>query len=295
MAGLIDFEGNIVLKEKRLLTVKPTKNYLTTNIIEMIDSLFDQKNIDIECAGVAVPGLADKDNGVLVYAPFSGIRDYKIGDILAKKLKIPVFIENDANACAHAEMMYGSCRGVDDFIWITVSNGIGGAIVLDGKVYEGPNGGAGEIGHINVVKDGYRCGCGNRGCLEAHAAGPAIVRRYREESHDASMEITAKKIAELAKGGDMFALDIYKKTGFYLGKAISYIINLLNPDKIILGGGISMDIDLFLPEIKDVVKNTTFRDSNENLCIEKTALSHDAALKGAATIAKLRIGGHQDE
>ena len=295
MAGLIDLEGNIVLKEKRLLTVKPTKNYLTKNIVEMIDSLLDQKNIDIECAGVAVPGLADKDNGVLVYAPFSGIRDYKIGDILTKKLKIPVFIENDANACAHAEMMYGACRGIDDFIWITVSNGVGGALVLDGEVYEGPNGGAGEIGHINVVKDGYRCGCGNRGCLEAHTAGPAIVRRYKEKSHDDSTEITAKEIAELAKGGDMLALDIYKKTGFYLGKAISYAINLLNPDKIILGGGISMDIDLFLLEIKEVVTNTTFRDSNKNLCIEKTALSYDAALKGAAAIANLRIGGHQDE
>ncbi len=261
----------------------------------MIDSLLDQKNIDIECVGIAVPGLADKDDGVLIYAPFSGIRDFKIGDILTKKLKIPVFIENDANACAHAEMMYGACKGIDDFMWITVSNGIGGALVLDGEVYEGSNGGAGEIGHIKVVKDGYRCGCGNRGCLEAHAAGPAIVRRYMEKSHDDSIEITAKEIAELAKCGDTLALDIYKETGFYLGKAISYAVNLLNPDKIILGGGISMDIDLFLPEIKEVIKNATFRDSNKNLRIEKTALSYDSALIGAAAIAKLRIGGHQDE
>lgn len=292
MAGLIDFEGNIVLKEKRLIKVKPTKNYLTKNIIEMIDSLLDQKNIDIECAGVAVPGLADKDNGVLVYAPFSGVKDFKIGDILTKKLKVPVFIENDANACAYAEMMYGACREIDDFIWITVSNGIGGALVLNREVYEGPNRGAGEIGHMNVVKDGYRCGCGNKGCLEAHAAGPAIVRKYMEKSHNYPEGITAKEIAELAKSGDILALDIYKETGFYLGKAISYAVNLLNPDKIILGGGISMDIDLFLLEIKGMVKNTTFRDSNKNLCIEKTALSYDAALIGAAAVANLRIGGN---
>lgn len=292
MAGLIDFEGNIVLKEKRLIKVKPTKNYLTKNIIEMIDSLLDQKNIDIECAGVAVPGLADKDNGVLVYAPFSGVKDFKIGDILTKKLKVPVFIENDANACAYAEMMYGACREIDDFIWITVSNGIGGALVLNREVYEGPNRGAGEIGHMNVVKDGYRCGCGNKGCLEAHAAGPAIVRKYMEKSHNYPEGITAKEIAELAKSGDILALDIYKETGFYLGKAISYAVNLLNPDKIILGGGISMDIDLFLLEIKRMVKNTTFRDSNKNLCIEKTALSYDAALIGAAAVANLRIGGN---
>lgn len=192
-------------------------------------------------------------------------------------------------------MMYGACKGINDFIWITVSNRVGRALVLNGKIYEGVYGGAGEIGHINVVKDGYRCGCGNKGCLEAYAAGPAIIRRYREKSQNNSEEITAKEIAKSAKRGDKLCSDIYKETGLYLGKTISHVVNLLNPVKVILGGGISMDIDLFLPEINKVVEKMVFSDSNKKLSIEKTALSYDAALIGAATVAKLRMGVIRDE
>ncbi len=158
MGGIIDFDGNILSKKKLLLDGPVTKDYLSENIENIIDDLLSSSNINIECVGVAVPGPADTEKGTLVYAPYSGIRNYMIGKILRKKLKIPVFIENDANACAYAEMIYGVCRGVADFIWITVSNGVGGALVLNGEVYEGPYGGAGEIGHINVVKGGHRCG-----------------------------------------------------------------------------------------------------------------------------------------
>ncbi len=290
LGGIIDFDGNILFKKKLLLEDPVTKDYLSENIENIIDDLLSSSNINIECVGVVVPGPADTEKGILVYAPYSGIRNYMIGKILRKKLKIPVFIENDANACAYAEMIYVVCRGVDDFIWITVSNGVGGALVLNGEVYEGPYGGAGEIGHINVVKGGHRCGCGKRGCLEVNAAGPAIVRRYRKKTHNGSSGITAKTIAGSAKNGDKVAQDIYKKTGFYLGKAISYAVNLLNPVKVVLGGGISMDIDLFLPEIKRVVGEMVPGDYNKNLSIEKTGLSYEAALIGAATIAKIRLG-----
>ncbi len=245
----------------------------------------------IECIGVAVPGLADKKNGILVYAPFSGIRNFPIRKILENKLKVPIYIENDANACAIGEMLYGSCQGIDDFIWITVSNGVGGAIVLGKEIYQGWQGAAGEIGHIVVAENGYKCGCGNKGCLEVCAAGPAIVRRYMKNSGDKIKKLSAKKIAEFAKKGDGHALYAYRQTGHYLGKAISYAVNLLNPTKIILGGGISMDIGLILPEIKRVVKNMVFRESGKNLVIEKTGLSYEAALIGAAAVAKIRNGG----
>lgn len=291
LMGIIDYEGNILFKRKVFLEEPVTKDYLGENIEIMIEDLLDNSNTDIDCVGVAVPGLADTDRGILVYAPYSGIRNFKIGEILRKKLKIPVFIENDANACALGEMMYGVCRKVDNFIWVTISNGVGGAIVLNGDIYEGISGGAGEIGHINVVNSGYRCGCGNKGCLEVHAAGPAIVRRYKQKTRNDSPGITAKMIAEYARQGDKAARDIYIETGYYLGKAISYAVNLLNPVKIVLGGGISMEIDLFLPEIKRVVHKLALRDSIKNLSIEKTGLSYEAALIGAATIAKLRSGG----
>ncbi len=293
MVGIIDYNGRIILKSKTLLKKPPIKKeYLIKNIFDIIKKILNKDSFDISCIGVSVPGLADTEKGILVYAPYSGVKDFAIASILTERLNIPVFVENDANACAYGEMVYGACREIKDFIWITVSNGIGSALVLDGKVYEGRYGGAGEIGHINVVQNGTKCGCGNKGCLEVYAAGPAIVRRYKEKSHNYSPDITAKSIAEAARAGDKLSLYIYKKTGFYLGKAISYAVNILNPVKVIIGGGVSMSIDLFLPEIKTVVNRMIFRHPNKDLSIEKTALSYEAALIGAAAIAKKRIGGN---
>jgi len=289
MVGVVDFNGRIILKSKAFLKKSIAKDYLIKKILDMVESILSKDSFNILCIGVAVPGLADPQKGILTYAPYSGITNLAIGDILMEELDVPVFVENDVNACAYGEMIYGACRYVKNFVWITVSNGVGGALVLDGKVYKGKNNGAGEIGHINVVPNGKRCGCGNNGCLEAYASGPAIVRRYQEKSHNYSSTITAKSIAEAARGGDKLSLEIYKKTGLYLGKAISYAVNLLNPEKVIMGGGVSMSIDLFLPEIKEEVNRTIFINSNKELSIERTALSYNAALIGAAAVAKLRI------
>lgn len=291
MAGIIDYyNGNIILKESIPLKAAITEDYLVENILFIIKDLISQcSDIDISCIGVSVPGTADSKNGVLIYACYFGIRNFEIGRILKEIFHIPVFVENDVNACAFGEKIFGACKEIDDFIWVTVSNGVGGALVLNGNVYEGRFKGAGEIGHINVVEDGYTCGCGNKGCLEAYASGSGIVRRYKEKSQNNFAEITAKIIAEDAHKGDELALEIYRETGYFLGKAISYAVNIINPQKVILGGGISMDIDLFLPEINNIVDKMVFQDPNKNLIIEKTALSYEASLIGAAAIAKYRF------
>ena len=293
MAGIIDYhKGSIILKESIPLKAVITEDYLVERILFIIKNLLRRcPEINASCIGVSVPGTADSKKGVLIYACYSGIRNFEIGKILKEQFHIPVFVENDVNSCAFGEKIFGSCRGINDFIWITVSNGVGGALVLNGELYEGSFQGAGEIGHINVVGDGYMCGCGNKGCLEAYAAGPGIVRRYKEKTQNHLKEITAKIIAEEAKKGDKLALEIYRETGYFLGKAISYAVNIINPQKVILGGGVSMDIDLFLPEINNIVEKMAFKDPNKKLSIEKTALSYEAALIGAAAIAKFRFEG----
>jgi len=291
MAGIMDYSGNILEKHKILLSSPVTEEYLKVSIENITDRLMSSENTNkIECIGVTVPGIADKKNGILIFAPYSGIRNFPIRKILEEKYKVPVYIENDANACAIGEMIYGACQGIDNFIWITVSNGVGSAIVIGKEIYQGWRGAAGEIGHIVVVENGYKCGCGNKGCLEVYAAGQAIVRRYIKNSGDKIKELTAKKIAKIAKKGDVHAIETYKQTGYYLGKAISYAVNLFNPAKVVLGGGISMDISLILPEIKRIVKNMVFRESRKSLVIEKTSLLYEAALIGAAAVAKIRNG-----
>ena len=293
MVGVVDSSGRVLSKEIIFLKPDIDEEFVINTTIKLSSSLLNKfQNIDIDCAGVTVPGLTDSDKGIWLYSCFSGLRDLKIADILTYELKIPVFIDNDVNACAYGERLYGSCRDIDDFIWVTVSNGVGGGLFINGKLYIGAYKNAGEIGHINVVENGHICRCGNYGCLEAYAAGPAIVRRYCERTGSSSggSGLNAKLIAEYAKKGDLSAIEIYKETGYYLGKAIASAVNIVNPRKVILGGGVAMDIELFFPELVETVENMKFKEANKELMIEKTGLSYDAALIGAAAVAQKGMG-----
>ncbi len=246
-----------------------------------------------EAVGVNVPGLTDPEKGMWIYAPFSGIRDVPITRLLSEMIGgKPVAIDNDVNACALAEKLFGICAEVDDFLWITVSNGIGGGLVLRGDVYRGSSGNAGEIGHFVVVDGGAECGCGNRGCLEAEAAGPGIARRFRDlvekrygiESEESRRfgAFKAVEIAELARSGDRVAEETFRTTAQLIGRAASYAVNLLNLPRIVLGGGVSGAFDLLHPEMTQTLARLTFHAANPSVRIEKTALGYEAALVGAA-------------
>jgi glucokinase len=265
---------------------------LLTLIDEAVTELGD---FAFERIGVTIPGLADPVNGTWVYACFSGIRDFPITDILTKRYGKPVVIENDVNACALAEKKYGCCRDVNDFLWITVSNGIGGGLVLDGKVYAGHFGGAAEIGHFGVVDtvEGclppIRCGCGNFGCLEAEAAGPGIAkryaRRYKIAGHNGITEINAQKVAELARGGDSIAMSVIETTGTLLGKAASYAVNLLNLEAVVFGGGVSQSFDILSPSLEKEFRSRLFKSANPSVRLERTSLGYNAGVAGAVAIA----------
>ncbi len=290
MAGIVDSFGRIKICEREILE----GNYELDEVIECILRITTRlrerdEYRDVALVGVTIPGLADPERGLWVYSPFSGIREAPIRSILSNALQLPVAIENDVNACAYAERRYGVCGDVESFIWVTVSNGIGGGLVLGGEIYRGAFLNSGEIGHINVVEGGRLCGCGNRGCLEAYASGASIARRYGELNHSREKEIPdtdAKGVGERARNGDEIALRVYEETGYYLGKAISYAVNLINPEKVILGGGVSTDLDLFLPKLEETLSDLVFREANTGLRIEQTAFLRNAGLIGAAAIAQ---------
>ena len=272
----------------------------------------------VDSIGATIPGVADPKRGYWVYAPFSGIADFPLADELRAQFGKPVFADNDVNACAWAEKVFGVCQDVDNFVWITISNGIGGGLVLDGKVYAGKFSGAAEIGHFNVVENGGAlCGCGNRGCLEATAAGPGIARRYRElvkdvfdgidaassglradwlrylESTNANanaglalaQSATAASIADEARRGNPLAVEVYNATGRYVGRAASYAANLVNPEKIVIGGGVAGSFDLFYPALWETFERCLFKATNKALTVEKTGLGYEAGLMGAASLA----------
>ena len=240
-----------------------------------------------ERVGVTIPGLADPVAGMWVYACFSGIRDVPIAKILSAKYgNKPVFIENDVNACALAERQFGICKNTKDFLWITVSNGIGGGLILDGKIYGGHFGNAGEIGHFNVVEEnGFRCGCGNYGCLEAEAAGPGIARRYAALLKKELPHLSAREIADRARAGEEAAKSVFDTTGRLIGKAASYVVNILNLEKVVIGGGVSNAFDLLFPAMESSFREKVFRDANPQVRFEKTGLGLDAGLAGAVALA----------
>ncbi|MCL2624900.1 MAG: ROK family protein, partial [Planctomycetaceae bacterium] len=188
---LVDSEINragktchLLQKSHRTLSATTTSHELLAWLDSAVDEVFDASHLskcDIEAIGVNIPGLAEPVSGTWVYACFSGIRNFPIASILAEKYAKPVFIENDVNACALAEKFFGGCREVENFLWVTVSNGVGGGLVLRSDIFSGSFGNAGEIGHFCVEEDereAIRCGCGNYGCLEAQAAGPGIAKRF---------------------------------------------------------------------------------------------------------------------
>lgn len=246
---------------------------------EVMDSLPDARPRAI---GVAIPGLADSRNGIWLYSPFSGIRDVPIAERFESQFGLPTSIQNDVNACALAEAVFGNCKSVWDYLWVTVSNGVGGALVLNGQLYEGGTGNAGEIGHVCVHPGGAQCACGNIGCLEAESAGPAISRMYRAWT---GLDRTAKQIAQAAREGDVDAKRAFESSGRYIGQALAYAANLLNVQKIVLGGGVSMAFPLLEEGLRASLDAGLFRAGNANLLVEPTGLGYDAGLMGAAVLA----------
>ena len=245
--------------------------------------------------GITIPGLADPQEGIWVDAPFSGIRNFPVRQKLEKRYGIPAAADNDGQACCLAESVFGSAVGERNFFYMTISNGIGGALFLDGKLYQG-QGGAGEIGHCVAEPEGRLCPCGNKGCLEACAAGPGISQNYQELREDKSQPLLeAKEIARLARMGEEAALETFRMEGAYLGNALSWVINLLNVPLVILGGGVSLAFDLFEPSMKEALKERVFARANPSVEVRPTALGYNGGLYGAAALGFLRAGKKVNE
>ena len=278
-AGLVDEKGGISHYLKWDLPGSYDKEYIIDTILGNINGI-PGNDFSIKAAGVSIPGVTDAKDGIWVYAPFSGISDFPIAETLSGKLNIPVYIENDVNACAIGEKRYGCCKDSADFLWITVSNGIGGGLFLNNGIYRGASGYAGEIGHVKVKDNSGRvCGCGKTGCLEAEASGFAISSKYNEK-HKANL--TTKELAAMQENTEAAAA--FYEAGFYIGKGITHAVNLLNIEKVVLGGGVSESFGLILSGIRAAVDKCLFSQANMNLIIEKTALGYHAGLLGAAAV-----------
>lgn len=246
--------------------------------------------------GVSLPGIVDNESGVLIYAPYANWKNVAVAEYFKANLGIlKVRCENDVNACAIGEQRFGVGRTYTDYIWMTVSTGVGGAVMQGSKLVRGGAGFAGELGHLKVeYKSPAHCPCGQYGCLEAHGSGTALIRETRKRKNEspefakALEEIGLKPdgagCAALAKAGNTEALEIMHQIGTYLGRGISYCINILNTQAVVIGGGVAASLELLLPSIRLSIQQNAFQRM-QDMDVIKTPLGYEAALLGAASLA----------
>jgi len=248
--------------------------------------------------GVGAPGPVDVKAGLVVSPPnLPGWRDVPLGRLLGRSLGLTLALQNDANVAGLAEHRFGAGRGCSPLVYLTVSTGIGGAILLDGRLVSGVRGAAGEVGHLVLLPDGPLCGCGNRGCLEALASGTAVARRAREAVRHAvksrlterfaarPSRITAAAVAELAREGDPEAVRILSEAMEHLGRGVAGLVNLMNPERVVIGGGLSA----LGPALFDPVRRAVARYANvlaaASVSVVPAELGPHSGVIGAAALA----------
>jgi len=254
-------------------------------------------NSNIEAVGIAIPGLVNRQTDRVIASrdlPLA-VRENLHSEFM-KATGARVEIENDANAAAYGEYKVGAGRGSRDMFYITIGAGIGGAIILEGKLWTGASGFAGEFGHITIDTEGLECECGNTGCLETLASGPSIVRRandrlYRDGTSSLSKlainkNFTADDVAHEAKNGDDFSMMMIERTGKYIGTGVASVLNLLNIERVVLGGGVMDAGELILNPIIQEARRRAFQPCFEATQILAATLGADAASIGAAMLAR---------
>lgn len=248
----------------------------------------------IKAVSVVVPGTVNVQEGIVVKAPNLPCLDgFRLTAALAKELNRPAILENDANAAAVGEMWQGAGRGRRTIVCVTLGTGVGGGIILDGKLWRGVDGAAAEIGHMCVDPfGGVACGCGSRGCLEVYASATAIVRmtreaspRYPDSSLSTSGDLTSEKIYAAGLEEDELALEVFRRMGIYLGIGLANLINIINPEMIVIGGGVVNGWSLFERHMHQQVAERAFPLLADRVKIVRAECGDDAGLLGAARLA----------
>jgi len=290
-SALINEKGEILARAERETLAQEGPE----PVIGRIEACIRDVARGTETISIAAPGPLDPWKGIVHQAPnLPGWREVPLADILHRDFKVPVHLNNDANLAALGEHRFGAGQGRNDLIYLTISTGIGGGIISQGRLLIGAKGLAGEVGHMTLEPEGPPCGCGGRGHLEALASGTAIARRAVEEIEKGAEsrierlvkgdleKITARVVAQAAKEGDALAISIFEEAGFYIGLGVTNLLHILNPQLVILGGGVSKAGDLLFDPVRATVKARAMPSYQEGLKIAPAALGDDAGLLGAA-------------
>ncbi|MET0999211.1 MAG: ROK family glucokinase [Marmoricola sp.] len=299
-AGLVDERGQLIARDR---TESPATDpaEIVHTIGTLVRSLVGSE--EIEAVGVCAAGFVDKQRATVVFAPNLAWRDEPLKERLQEELDLPVVVENDANAAAWGEFTFGAGEDVEDLLMLTIGTGVGGGVVIDGELVRGGFGMGGEVGHIQMVPGGVLCGCGNLGCLESYGSGNALVRVTREKvleepgsakvlmdlaGGDAS-GITGPLITEAARAGDDFSLARLAELGDWIGQGVATLTAVLDPNVVVIGGGVSEAGALLLDPIRTSFEShVTVRSHRPLLEVRQAELGNAGGMVGVADLARRR-------
>ena len=282
--GVIDEKGS-VLQDETVNTPEKAEELFV--LLEAVwDNIQSLHHSNIKAAGLGFPGIFHAREQRIIQSPnCPQIDGYALVPSLEKFISVPFFLDNEANYAAYGEHKIGAGKGAQSLVLLTIGTGIGTGIILSGKLWRGACGFAGELGHVTVNPSGELCRCGSQGCLETEVSSQKIVSSYRQ-FRESEEEIAVEEIDRRAGSGDEAALQTYLQVGSYLGIGLSIIINLLNPEKILLGGGVMGSGEYLLPAAFEEAKRRSFTASYECCLIEQTELGNKAGFIGAALWAR---------
>ena len=301
--ALSDFRGNIlnnvVVKTKADEGEIPVLN----RIISTIESVIDKEGIsidEVQAIGIGSPGPLNVSTGVIIDTPNLPFKNFNVKKPIEEKFKVPVYLDNDANVATIGEFMFGAGKGKKNLVFMTVSTGIGGGAIIDGKIYRGSTFNALEIGHTTVEPEGPKCNCGNIGCLEALSSGTAIGKRGQEVA-DSEVETSLKQYDKItsyevfleAEKGDEEAKKIRDKALNYLGIGVANVVSIFDPEVVIIGGGVTQVGDILFNRVREVVTQRCFKVMSDNCDIVPAGLGTDAGVVGAVALAILESKNHQ--
>lgn len=257
---------------------------------------------DIIGVGIGAPGPLDRGRGLVVVAPNLGWRDFPLRDVIAERVRLPATLDNDANCATLGEWWQGAARGSRHVVGLTIGTGIGGGIIIDGRLHHGISDVAGEIGHTTIDVNGRYCRCGNYGCLEAYASGPAIAQRALEalERDEISSlprmvdgdltRLTAATVYEAAKSGDALARELVRDTATFLGAGIANLLNVFNPDVVVIAGGVTQAGEPLFDPLRSEVRRRAFRPAVDACRIVPGELPGTAGVVGAVATFRQSMG-----
>lgn len=300
LAGAVAEDGSIQATSRRP-TPRHDAEAVLAQVADVVAELRDGTDEAIDGVGVGIAGVVDAERSRVYFAPNLRWSQVPARALLEASTALPVVVENDGNIAAWGEYRFGAGRGTSDMVLVTVGTGIGGGIVIDGRLFRGAHGAAGEIGHINAVPDGRACGCGRGGCWEQYASGNALVREARELAAERRSEaglllslgdgtpegVQGPEVTQAALAGDPIAREAFARVGTWLGRGLADLAAVLDPEVFVIGGGVSESGDLLLASARSTLNDKLIGQQNRPAPLVRAAeLANSAGIVGAADLVR---------